>query len=403
MLTGNALHRDTDIDLLPDVAVDWRGPARLQGPAQHTHTHTQRDAELVLFKDPIKYTRSGQIRESFALHNLHVHRHCAPQLPGQPTPGLEGLPVQLPARVPLADVFLHQGNVQHLFPRGLAASTSRHLRREGAAAWGARGFRSCALVGNSGNLLHAKYGAMIDRHDAVMRLNQAPVSGYEDHVGSKTTFRLLNNLWLHRYSQSVTSASTREDSLQPPSPTELPMERGATIILTRFTREEAEQFTDFWDKKRDISLLLLSSRVVSVVRQLLIQYRERMCQAGYGPYQGGTAPTSGLVGIYLLLQHCESVTAYGFGLSLDEKAKKYSNYHYYASYGARRSGNMESHSFEAELALMRELLSSERLHPPEGHAWYNPKGTSGGKLKMCRPNDQGPMDVMNYKCMAGNP
>ena len=35
-------------------------------------------------------------------------------------------------------------------------------------------------------------GAAIDAHDAVFRINGAPTSGFEPHVGNKTTFRLVN-------------------------------------------------------------------------------------------------------------------------------------------------------------------------------------------------------------------
>ena len=34
------------------------------------------------------------------------------------------------------------------------------------------GFNSCAIVGNSGSLLYTKFGAVIDKHDVVFRLNQ---------------------------------------------------------------------------------------------------------------------------------------------------------------------------------------------------------------------------------------
>lgn len=58
------------------------------------------------------------------------------------------------------------------------------------------GFGSCALVGNSGALRAATLGPAIDTHQAVLRLNQAPVSGYQSIVGARTTFRILNNKWV---------------------------------------------------------------------------------------------------------------------------------------------------------------------------------------------------------------
>lgn len=39
-----------------------------------------------------------------------------------------------------------------------------------------RQFRSCAVVGNSGDLLKTEFGLEIDKHDAVIRDNEAPVN-----------------------------------------------------------------------------------------------------------------------------------------------------------------------------------------------------------------------------------
>jgi hypothetical protein len=98
---------------------------------------------------------------------------------------------------------------------------------------------SCAVVGNSGNLLMRKFGAAIDRHDLVrgqqlqppsgrgqqrlvsetqaltigvvvravamaqvVRLNQAPTAGYASTVGTKTSFRVLNPTWQSRYGEA---------------------------------------------------------------------------------------------------------------------------------------------------------------------------------------------------------
>ncbi|XP_016121239.1 CMP-N-acetylneuraminate-beta-galactosamide-alpha-2,3-sialyltransferase 1-like, partial [Sinocyclocheilus grahami] len=51
--------------------------------------------------------------------------------------------------------------------------------------------RTCAVVGNSANLVGSHYGSLIDLHDVVFRLNKGPTKGYEKDVGSKTTHRIL--------------------------------------------------------------------------------------------------------------------------------------------------------------------------------------------------------------------
>ena len=53
-------------------------------------------------------------------------------------------------------------------------------------------FGTCAVVGNSGTLLGSKFGGAIDAHDAVIRLNGAPTAGFEDDVGRKTTWDMVN-------------------------------------------------------------------------------------------------------------------------------------------------------------------------------------------------------------------
>eukprot|EP00058_Branchiostoma_floridae_P005525 XP_002591013.1 hypothetical protein BRAFLDRAFT_119083 [Branchiostoma floridae] len=49
----------------------------------------------------------------------------------------------------------------------------------------------CALVTGSGRMLSYKAGNEIDQADCVIRMNEGPVLGYEKHVGSKTTLRVM--------------------------------------------------------------------------------------------------------------------------------------------------------------------------------------------------------------------
>ena len=52
--------------------------------------------------------------------------------------------------------------------------------------------RSCAIVGNGGSLLLDTRGGEIDAHEAVVRFNGGVTKGFEQYVGTNTTFRLAN-------------------------------------------------------------------------------------------------------------------------------------------------------------------------------------------------------------------
>lgn len=51
---------------------------------------------------------------------------------------------------------------------------------------------SVAIVGSSNNVLNRYNGGVIDRFKEVVRFNRAPVKGYEQDVGSRTTLRVVN-------------------------------------------------------------------------------------------------------------------------------------------------------------------------------------------------------------------
>ncbi|CDQ79722.1 unnamed protein product [Oncorhynchus mykiss] len=51
--------------------------------------------------------------------------------------------------------------------------------------------RTCAVIGNGFAIKNSSLGGVINEYDVVIRLNDAPVRGYEDDVGNKTTMRLF--------------------------------------------------------------------------------------------------------------------------------------------------------------------------------------------------------------------
>ena len=55
-----------------------------------------------------------------------------------------------------------------------------------------RRLRTCAVVGGSGILRQHPRGGEIDAHEAIFRVNNCPVGGFEGLVGSRTSVRFLN-------------------------------------------------------------------------------------------------------------------------------------------------------------------------------------------------------------------
>ncbi|QDP62147.1 MAG: putative A(2 3)-sialyltransferase [Prokaryotic dsDNA virus sp.] len=51
---------------------------------------------------------------------------------------------------------------------------------------------TCSVVGNSGVLLKQNNGTIIDSAEQVIRFNWAKCNGFENHVGRKTTIRVVN-------------------------------------------------------------------------------------------------------------------------------------------------------------------------------------------------------------------
>ncbi|XP_025895110.1 CMP-N-acetylneuraminate-beta-galactosamide-alpha-2,3-sialyltransferase 4 [Nothoprocta perdicaria] len=101
--------------------------------------------------------------------------------------------------------------------------------------------RRCAVVGNGHRLRNSSMGETIDTYDVVIRLNNAPVHGYEQDVGSKTTMRLF-------YPESAHFNPGREN------------EPGTLLVLVPFKAADFQWLEAVLrDKKRSVRVFPLGS------------------------------------------------------------------------------------------------------------------------------------------------
>ena len=132
----------------------------------------------------------------------------------------------------------------------------------------------CAVVGNSAVLLHMRNGELIDAHDAVFRFNGGVTEKFKPYVGTKTTFRLVNERHL--------TFREKDDEVVLHAP------RHATVL------EAYKRRAMYKDGKRK-PVYLLSPEFVNLVDKSVMEFE----------------PTIGWTGMMLAMQVCRRVDLFG--------------------------------------------------------------------------------------------
>lgn len=199
--------------------------------------------------------------------------------------------------------------LQHKIFRSLNSSTllswQRRIanRTDSSLAWLVRPLagrrpRRCAVVGSSGLLLGARLGARIDAHDAVIRMNTAPMRGFEADVGQRTSLLLATLIpWRHLMRQNP----------RPHVPViEYCNQPWLSICWTSIAEgDPVLKAKQVWADGARISPLL-AARAAASMR-----------------LRRGSQASTGAIGVLLALELCDSVTAFGFGANSTACAKYY--------------------------------------------------------------------------------
>uniref|UniRef100_A0A8K9UIA8 CMP-N-acetylneuraminate-beta-galactosamide-alpha-2,3-sialyltransferase 1 n=1 Tax=Oncorhynchus mykiss TaxID=8022 RepID=A0A8K9UIA8_ONCMY len=184
--------------------------------------------------------------------------------------------------------------------------------------------RTCAVVGNSGNLKGSHYGALIDSSDVIIRMNKARTSGYERDVGSRTTHHII-------YPESAIDLDNTTSLLFFPFKTLdlqwLPgaITTGPSICYTmHFSKITLKLWIKFW-----------------------LDY--------YGKY-----PSTGFMALILALHICDEVNVYGFGKDRN------GNWHHYWETLTNKKLKTGPHPGDYEYNVTRKLSEIHKLEIYKG-------------------------------------
>uniref|UniRef100_A0A3B4WZ01 CMP-N-acetylneuraminate-beta-galactosamide-alpha-2,3-sialyltransferase 1-like n=1 Tax=Seriola lalandi dorsalis TaxID=1841481 RepID=A0A3B4WZ01_SERLL len=167
--------------------------------------------------------------------------------------------------------------------------------------------RTCAVVGNSGNLNGSRYGPLIDFHDVIIRINSGRTKGYEADVGKRTTHHVM-------YPESAVD-----------------LDNTTHLVLVPFKIQDLEWLIKaFTTGFSGASYMPVKSHIkankdlVMVVNPAFMRYVHDTWLEKKGRY-----PSTGFMALVLALHICDEVSVFGYGADKDgnwshywEKLKK---------------------------------------------------------------------------------
>ncbi|KAI1899875.1 hypothetical protein AGOR_G00066270 [Albula goreensis] len=168
-------------------------------------------------------------------------------------------------------------------------------------------FRTCAVVTSAGAILNSSLGKEIDSHEAVLRFNAAPTGGYENDVGNRTTIRIINSQILATPKHHFNTSSLYKDITLvawDPAP--------YTVNLHKWYKSpDYNLFTPYVEHR-----LRYPKQPFYILHPKFIWQLWDIIQANTQENIQPNPPSSGFIGIFLMMALCEEVHVYEYIPSL---------------------------------------------------------------------------------------
>ncbi|KAM6974281.1 CMP-N-acetylneuraminate-beta-galactosamide-alpha-2,3-sialyltransferase 1-like [Tautogolabrus adspersus] len=194
--------------------------------------------------------------------------------------------------------------------------------------------RSCAVVGNSGNLKGSHYGHLIDVHDIVIRMNRGRTKGYEEDVGTKTTHHVM-------YPESAINLDNTTHLVQ-----FLFKIKDLEWLLKALQPEGNEKMNS----------KIANKDLVMVLNPAFMKYTHEQWLHNKGRY-----PSTGFMALILSLQICDEVSVFGFG------ADENGSWNHYYEQLPNKDFKTGPHPGNVEQEMIMQLAQYKQIQHFKGH------------------------------------
>ncbi|XP_056622291.1 CMP-N-acetylneuraminate-beta-galactosamide-alpha-2,3-sialyltransferase 4 isoform X2 [Triplophysa dalaica] len=205
--------------------------------------------------------------------------------------------------------------------------------------------RTCVVIGNSFSVKNSSLGETINKYDVVIRLNDAPVRGFQEDVGNKTTLRLF-------YPESASYDPTIHND--PDTLLVLvPFKHQDLRWLKEILYNEKRVRKGFWKPPPQIWLGRFSQIRVLDPYFLRVTASELLkISLNPSPKQKPVHPTTGILAVFMALNYCDVVHVAGFGYP--ENRKHQHPIHYYGQ-DTMKSMKNSFHDLNLEAQVLKRL------------------------------------------------